>query len=159
MKNKIFIVIAVIVALSGFVFWGSRTKTKMNPRPSPMPTASQPGSSANEQLKQLGPLPSANTSDADKGAFAEKLRSLAQSVNFVNIGKNCVLSPAIVSLRSGSNLTFRNKDTLDHSLGTTEEIKVMAGKEITIEAVFNGPGTYGITCDGPNIVGFIDLTE
>jgi len=125
----------------------------------PTPSVELNMSSAVEQLKLLGLQSSDNLSGADRNTFAEKLKSLAQSVNVVTIGQNCVLSPAIISLKSGSDLTFINQDTIEHGLGIAEEIKIMAGKETTIKVVFGGSGVYSIACDGSNIVGFIDLID
>lgn len=160
MKKIIFVVVTVAV-VGFFVYLSFKYWTGLNVRPTP--TASQSNLPYEppvvEPLEQLGSPPLDNASDADRNVFAEKLRSLAQSVSVVAMGQDCVLSPAIISVKSGSNLTFKNTDTVDHNLSIAEQIKVPTGKEVTIKAVFRGAGIYGINCDGLNIVGFIDLHE
>ena len=110
-------------------------------------------------LKQLGVAPANDASDEVKGVFAERIRSLAKSASTIIIGEDCSLTPDVIALKSGSDLTFKNQDGIEHLLATTQEVKVMAGKETTIKAIFKGAGTYGITCDGSNVVGFIDLSD
>ncbi|MEK9157849.1 MAG: hypothetical protein AAB638_01535 [Patescibacteria group bacterium] len=157
MKKTILIVASAIV-VAGVLSYLTVDKTGSNPSPTPSLSSSGSPSGFNS-LQQLGPTPSANASQTEKSNFATKLRTLAVSTNSVDIGKNCSMSPSMISVKSGYNLTFKNIDTADHGLNISEQIKLPAGKETTIKAVFKGPGVYGINCDGANIVGFIDLRE
>ena len=151
-KKSKFILLLILVALVAAVIFAARTQTN-NMAPTEQGTGT-PGT-----LEQLGTPPADNASTKDRESFGAKVRSSAASVDTVSVGPGCALSPAVISIKSGSALTFKNQDNTQHVLIVTEEIRINPNTDSTIKAVFNGPGTYGIVCDGPYPVGYIDLFE
>jgi plastocyanin len=161
MKAKIIFSIVVVVgviALALYINMGGMQQTPSDKNPSQNQNQAKV-SPTGDVLAQLGTPPSGTSTAEEQNAFGAKLRSLATAADKVSIGSGCALSPAIISLKKGTALTFDNKDNVNHDLSITETVQVRAGTESTIKATFKGPGVYGITCDGPSIVGFIDLTD
>ena len=158
MKPKLIFALIVVAGAISLALFMNRSKLQVQPAGQQNQNQLQQGASKNS-LEQLGPPPTDGSNTATRDAFAIKLRSLAKATDKITVGKGCAFSPAIISLKSGSALTFSNKDNIDHRLDITEETIVRAGTDSTIKATFKGPGIYGITCDGPSVVGFIDLSK
>ena len=150
--SKIIGVIVLIIIIAGAVWLQKNSK-----QPANQPQANNTQSKS--ALEELGPAPAESSPAADKDAFAVKLRLLAQSVNTIEIGKECQFSPQLITVKSGSKITFKNQDDAEHGISILEEIRIQPHTEKTIAATFNGAGVYGVTCDGPNIAGFINVEE
>lgn len=104
-------------------------------------------------------VPDINASTEEKMRFSQTIHAAAQETNTVRIGSGCAVSPVILRAKEGSRLTFQNQDNREHHLVIfTNETIIAAGDAKTITAQFkNGPGIYGIMCDGNVAAGFLEV--
>ena len=106
----------------------------------------------------LPKAPPPNASDSEKSSFSRIVHEKAETSTAVTINKNCTLTPNLIRVPEGSQLTFYNKDMTLHRVVIgidATEIKQNEKKIITAQFM-NGAGIYGIVCDD-TASGFIDV--
>lgn len=117
----------------------------------------------NMEINEPFVLPTAPGPDAspeDTEVFVEAIRKHAVSANIVEVKESCALSPAIIRIKEGDGLTFKNLDALQHTIVIIEQYTIPAGGAHALSATFEkGPGIYGIGCDAVGTKGFLEVYE
>lgn len=147
-KLSIFLLLLAVLIVLAAISFGLARPSFLKIRPT--------GTSGSESLKLLEQLGSPY---GDQNAFVAKVRLLAKPTDTIIVGSQCALSPPIASVQSGTDLVFQNRDYADHIIYTSETIITTASEDITVKAVFLGPGVYSISCDELGVVGYIELTD
>lgn len=120
-----------------------------NQAPSSQPTkALPPGLTPQEQA--VFSFPGENASSDQRAQHSELVRSLAKEGSEVQLNANCVASPFVLQVKKGDTLTFKNNDSVDHSVRHGAwELLVPAKSTKTARVDFvPGVGDAGYGCDG-----------
>ena len=162
MENKTSVIVLIIVVVVVGIFVAVRLAKigNVNSVVSPAVQPGQPSATAPFTLASGLPQPPAPNAPSDEvGRFGQKIALLAKDTNVIEVGMGCVLTPAVAKLKVGSLLTLKNKDASVHRVSLLEMTELPAHGEKIITAQFKGAGIYGVNCDGPKTVGFIQLTK
>jgi amicyanin len=137
------LVIIVIVAIAAVALANKDNKTAAPP-PAPTPT-----SSSNESTNNTNPNPTPPSSDT----------STISSISIVNMG----YSPADISVKKGTKVTWTNNDDVAHTVTADSGNAFDSGnmdKGKTFSFTFNTAGTFAYHCTyHPNMHGKVTVAE
>lgn len=106
-------------------------------------------------------VPAENATDEEKQRHFDLAVSLARESQALEI-TNCKANPIVLKIENGKSFTVVNKDSVEHALVLTPELRFVIPAESpkTIAADFGkGPGLYGYGCDGiPRLMGLFLVT-
>ena len=104
-------------------------------------------------------VPDINGSADEKMKFAQAIHTAAKETNTLEIKSDCTIIPPIIRVKEGSDITIWNRDSREHHMVIfTGESTIASGARQMIKAQFkNGPGIYGVMCDGNATAGFLEV--
>jgi plastocyanin len=160
--NSILIVLVVVaLILIYFLYQKLHTGSTQSPDtastalPPDVDTTSIPLSPDEQAVLQS---PSSDAPMEARAAHFMLIQKIAVESGAITIGAGCRVSPVVLKTKMGSELTFKNKDNVPHTLtfSGASPYSVPAGQSITVPATFGTvAGIYGYVCDETGLAGFV----
>jgi hypothetical protein len=159
---KIILLVAVVVIAGIYLLSQMDLSTSQAPDNNP-PQNSTDSSGLTAEEKAVLNAPKAGDSQEVIDAHGEAVRNAAVKVDSVTLGAACRTSPVAVEMAKGKSLSFKNADSVAHSVffDATHFVAVPAGgsASITLNFVENSR-VYGYGCElSSNPIGMVLIAE
>lgn len=145
--KRVLIVIAVLIAIGGGIWWLVNRDTEV--------ATDATGQSTQQSETANAPTPEAETTQ-------ETDQSNATSVTIANLS----YSPANITIKKGTTVTWTNNDSPEHDImpdngsSAAFEASELLAKGESYSFTFNEPGTYTYHCTPhPHMKGTVVVTE
>lgn len=107
--------------------------------------------------------PSTGATEEEFRAHALRVEKMGMASGELGIGAGCRISPIVLKTQLGKEMTFKNYDTVPHTIFFNERLSfaVPANASITVPVGFEkGAGIYGYGCDqNPRAAGMMLVAE